>query len=165
MAASILTLIGSNWLREGRRVGANIPQAIMILEHYGNTNDYDSTIFCRDIEQKNWDLRKGQKISAPVANSCGNRDLLKFFRKRIACKCLKKMHLEARKTQPKLGACCHCNLVRDRSKLMVCSRCMIAQYCSRGCQQAAYSWHWRDCNTYVWAHEVQAHCSLMSNSK
>jgi len=82
------------------------------------------------------------------------RDLLKFYRKRMNCKCLKKMHLEARKTQPKLGACGHCNETKERSLLMVCSRCRIEYYCSRECQVAASPEHRCECDEYVRAREL-----------
>ena len=87
---------------------------------------------------------------------CGStnayRDLLKFYRKRMTCSCLKKMHLEARKAYPKVGACDHCRVVQDRSLLMVCSRCMVAPYCSRECQVAASPGHRTDCDIFVRAH-------------
>ena len=95
---------------------------------------------------------------------CGStnayRDLLKFYRKRMTCSCLKKMHLEARKAYPKVGACDHCRVVQDRSLLMVCSRCMIAPYCSRECQVAASPRHKTDCDIFVRAHN---HNLLLEN--
>ena len=54
-------------------------------------------------------------------NSSERRDVLKFFRKRTSCKCLKKMHLEARKTLPKMGICWYC---KDESERTCCSICM-----------------------------------------
>ena len=62
----------------------------MVLEKYGETRDYDLAINSRDV------LTKYRDISCWV-NESNDRDYLKFYRKRITCKCLKKMHLEARK--------------------------------------------------------------------
>jgi hypothetical protein len=64
---------------------------------------------------------------------------------------LKKMHLEARKTIPKVGFCWHCKDEKERVLLSVCSRCMIDQYCSRECQLANLSGHKKDCDAYVHA--------------
>ena len=67
----------------------------------------------------------------------------------------KRMHLEARKTVPKLGKCYHCKLVKERAMLMVCGRCGIAQYCSRKCQMAHWPSHKCDCDIYGCAPEQQ----------
>ena len=78
-----------------------------------------------------------------------SRDILKFFRKRITCKCLKKMHLEARKSTPKMGICWGCDKEMERVSLPVCSQCMVAQYCSRKCQVAVWPEHKKHCDEYV----------------
>ena len=65
------------------------------------------------------------------------------------------MHLEARKTSPiKMGGCDYCGELKERALLMVCSRCMVDQYCSRKCQVAASSKHRSDCDVYVEAQEL-----------
>ena len=141
MAADILIRIGSNWLiKDNDRFGTNIPSGIMVLENYGKTRDYLSTVYSRDIGAKRRDISS-------------RRDLLKFYRKRITCSCLKKMHLEARKTQLKVGECKHCGEVKERRLLMVCSRCMVDQYCSKECQVAAYPGHQKYCDITVKARQ------------
>lgn len=77
--------------------------------------------------------------------SSERRDTLKFLRKRTTCKCLKKMHLEARKTIPKMGLCWNCKEEKNRVSLSVCSKCMVIQYCSRECQVAAWPGHKEFC--------------------
>ena len=146
MAINILILIETNWLIDDgdERFGADFPQGIMILENYGKAGDYFSTVHSRDIATKRRNFLCG---STNVY-----RDLLKFYRKRITCKCLKKRHLEARKTMPKMGECNHCGEAKERRLLMVCSRCMIVQYCSRKCQVAALPEHRGDCDIFVRAH-------------
>ena len=59
------------------------------------TYDIDSVINKRVV------ITKWRDLEIKTRNS--SRDSLKFYRKRIPCKCLKKMHLEARKATPKMG--------------------------------------------------------------
>jgi len=123
-----------------------ISDTILLLDNYDETfGKFDDNFFLarhiRSVATRRRDL----------SPDC--RDVLKFYRKRTNCKCLKKMHLEARKTMPKLGSCHHCGVEKERTLLMVCSRCRIAQYCSRECQVAASSKHREDCDMFVYAHE------------
>jgi len=112
----------------------------VLLEHYNNgTDDIGSVINNRVVNSKWRDLR-ADGISS-------RRDALKFYRKRITCKCLKKMHLEARKNEPKFGICWNCDQEKERVDLSVCSRCMISHYCSRECQVAHRSSHEAFCNS------------------
>jgi len=117
-----------------------IAKSIIVLEHYNGTGDIVSVLNSRVVASKGRDLNYG--------TSSIKRDLLKFYRKRTSCKCLKKMHLEARKSSLKMGLCGHCGKEQDRVSLSVCSRCMVEQYCSRECQLAAWSEHKsRECDT------------------
>ncbi len=109
-------------------------KAIMMLENF--TGDIDSTILRRTFATKLRHIESDVNIVSRYAIGLGQRDLLKFYRKRMDCKCLKKMHLEARKSTPKTGRCTHCNAEEERVNLSVCSRCKINQYCSRECQVA-----------------------------
>jgi len=123
---------------------ACIAQSIMVLEQHNNNtddNDIDSVMQSRVICSKNRDL---DSLLSSIS-----RDALKFYRKRISCKCLKTMHLEARKTIPKMGICGHCKHEMERVSLSVCSRCMIYHYCSRECQVAAWPNHKSQCDNYV----------------
>jgi len=151
MTADILINIGTNLALSNveRKVG-NLATTIMLFENFVQTNDFYSTINSRDVATKKRDLSI-EKVSI----SMGKRDVLKFYRKRMSCKCLKKMHLEARKTSPiKMGGCDYCGELKGRALLMVCSRCMVDQYCSRKCQVAASPGHQEDCDDYVEAEEV-----------
>ena len=132
MTVNIFIAMGTNLLcSENWPMGLSV--AIVALENYDG--GICSTLNCRSVATKRRDIY-----------GCNERDLLKFFRKRTDCSCLKKMHLEARKTLPKLGFCYHCRQVKKRSLLMVCSRCRIYQYCSRECQNAHWPEHKRDCD-------------------
>eukprot|EP00984_Skeletonema_dohrnii_P009849 scaffold3797_cov91-Skeletonema_dohrnii-CCMP3373.AAC.4 len=75
--------------------------------------------------------------------------LVSFFRKRIECSCLDKKHKEV-KSIKKMGVCNNkkCPLPGrkvERSKMLYCTRCRYAYYCSRDCQKAAWSDHREDC--------------------
>eukprot|EP00984_Skeletonema_dohrnii_P026142 scaffold15439_cov67-Skeletonema_dohrnii-CCMP3373.AAC.2 len=75
--------------------------------------------------------------------------LVSFFRKRITCSCLDKKHKEV-KSIKKMGLCNNktCPLPDrkvERSKMLHCTRCRDAYYCSRDCQKAAWSDHREDC--------------------
>ena len=160
LAISILIKIGTNMLfREGSSE-MNWPlcfaHIIVILEHY----EYDGSGSTSSINSS-WNLRgsisKRRDLQPDISSTW--RDVLKFYRKRVSCKCLKKMHLEARKTTPKLGLCWHCEKQMERVSLSVCSRCMVRQYCSRECQIADWSKHESDCGIYVRAHKQHSSSS------
>ena len=147
LAIGILTRIGTNFLlrEEGCEVAwpAFIAQSVIALEHYNGTGDID-LVLNRQVVRSKWnDL-------STYASS--RRDCLKFYRKRISCKCLKKIHLEARKTTLKFGICGYCDTEMKRVSLSVCSRCMIRQFCSRECQVADWQEHKKHCDKYVRAH-------------
>ena len=144
MATDILIRTQTNWLLGGDTFGANFPKGIMILENYGKTGEYFSTVYRRDIGTKNRDLGYDNRCKSFNIE----RDLLKFYRKRITCSCLKKKHLEARRTIPKLGQCNNCGEVKERRLFMVCSRCMVNHYCSKDCQVAALPRHRGICDNF-----------------
>mmetsp|Transcript_9581 Transcript_9581/g.14782 ORF Transcript_9581/g.14782 Transcript_9581/m.14782 type:complete len:297 (+) Transcript_9581:11-901(+) len=74
--------------------------------------------------------------------------LVSFFRKRITCSCLDKKHKEV-KSIKKMGYCnndkCPLGGKVERSKMVYCTRCSVAYYCSRDCQEAAWSDHREIC--------------------
>ena len=76
--------------------------------------------------------------------------LVSFFRKRIKCSCLDKKHQEV-KSIKKMGYCNNdkCPLPGgkvERSKMLYCTRCSVAYYCSRDCQEADWRGHKKFCN-------------------
>ena len=139
LAIDILLSIGTNMmLREGSDMSGPgcVAQAIVVLEHYNDSDDIDLVVHKRAV------LSSWKDVSII---SSERRDTLKFLRKRTTCKCLKKMHLEARKTIPKMGLCWNCKEEKNRVSLSVCSKCMVIQYCSRECQVAAWPGHKEFC--------------------
>lgn len=151
MAVNIFTAIGTNSLLSIERgLGGHeskcLATAIVILENYNGSGDFDSVI--RSVLSNRAAATKMRDISGG-GSSTSRRDMLKFFRKRITCSCLKKIHLEARKTLPKVGMCYHCGEEKERRLLMVCGKCKISQYCSRECQMAHWPSHKRRCDMHV----------------
>ena len=145
LALDILTNIGTNKiLIDDSAVTRNalyIANAIIILEQYYVGEDISSIINNPSIAKKMRDLH-------PVGTG-KRRDGLKFYRKRTSCKCLKKIHLEARKTTYKTDTCITCGTEKRRELVAVCSRCMVNPYCSRKCQVANWPMHRIECNRYV----------------
>jgi len=140
MLLNIFISIGTNWMLYNiENQVSEIAHAIIILESYGITGDYETTIASRAVSSKMRDIYN-------------DRDVYKYYRKRTNCSCLKKIHLYTRKAQPKLGRCFHCNQIKERALLMVCSRCMVSHYCSRECQVAASPKHREACDEHVKAH-------------
>ena len=149
MTRNLMLRIGTNMIVDNNvdvlGVPRDIAYAVVVLENYDGSGDIGSTIYCRVVESKYRDLRCGGGSSI--------RDVLKIYRKRISCSCLKDKHLLARKATPKMGACCNCGKMKERVLLMVCSKCRISQYCSRECQIAAWSVHRGHCDIRVKAHQ------------
>jgi len=144
LARDILVHIGTNMLVSKRTDIANVccvAQTILVLEHFNDTDDIESVLNDRIVRSKIRDL------DTRIINS--RRDALKFYRKRTTCKCLKKMHLEARKSTPKMGICWGCDKEMERVHLSVCSRCMVNQYCSRECQVFHWPKHGMYCDAYA----------------
>lgn len=151
MAVSILIRVGTNMLLSENAdvVGAVfLARVITILENYNNgTNSLDVIVRGRRAQTKMLDLN--------TSISSGRRDGLKFFSKRVSCSCLKKMHQEVRRTQPKMGKCYGCSIEKERVALSVCSRCMLTRYCSRECQVSNWREHKKECDIFVKVHEQQ----------
>ena len=144
---NIIVRIGTNMLLKGHDISwvVCISQGIKSIEHYNGTLAIDSVVNGRDVRTKLRDLN-------PHVSS-NRRDVLKFYRKRTTCKCMKKMHLEARKTISKMGICYGCLKEYKRPSLLICSRCMIYQYCSKDCQIANWPVHESICDIHVSAHQ------------
>ena len=141
MTVNIFLAIGTNFMLRARSEHASVPRnvamAVVALENYDGSGAF--VVYNRVASTKMRDLLGGHSL----------RDMLKFFRKRTSCKCLKDMHLQARNTLPKVGMCYHCHEVKDDALLMVCSRCGVSQYCSRECQMAHWPSHKCRCDAYI----------------
>lgn len=80
-------------------------------------------------------------------SNADSHTLVSYLRKRIPCSCLDKKYKEVKHIK-KTGECCspYCPDARvERSKMLVCTRCRRAFYCSRECQKAAWQIHKANC--------------------
>lgn len=71
----------------------------------------------------------------------GSRELLSFYSKRVPCHCLDELYANAKASQRKVARCDGCAQTKDRTSFMKCSRCNMAQFCSRECFVAAWPVH------------------------
>ena len=79
--------------------------------------------------------------------------LVSFYRKRIPCSCLDEKYKEV-KSVKKMGLChnLNCNLPLrkvERRKMLCCTRCGEANYCSIECQRADWKEHRVQCEAVV----------------
>ena len=72
------------------------------------------------------------------------RDIVRFFSKRINCDCLKQKRKDT-KSETVLSWCNHCKKRRIRKQLMVCTGCNYSLYCSQKCQSADWPFHKKFC--------------------
>ena len=77
--------------------------------------------------------------------------LVKYLKKNIPCNCLDKKYEEV-KSIAKMGVCRNekCSLpMVERSKMLYCTRCRDANYCSSECQKAQWPLHKKLCDKHV----------------
>ena len=153
-AIKLLVRVGTNFLKrfdlfrhnaddqESKSVWA-ITNLILFLENYDGSIDLDVFVKNPSFDTNHRAATKLRDID--MSGSSKLRDILKFYRKRTSCSCLKEMHLTARKTLPKVGGCYQCNNKMERALLLVCGKCKIAQYCSKECQIAHWPLHRSRC--------------------
>lgn len=102
---------------------------------------------------------------ATMRDMCNDRErgTTKFFKKRLKCDCLKEKY-EQVKSNPTLDACFNCRKAMERKKLMICSGCSLAMYCSQSCQRAHYPKHRYLCTsistTQALSMQMAAECSI-----
>mmetsp|Transcript_18440 Transcript_18440/g.44399 ORF Transcript_18440/g.44399 Transcript_18440/m.44399 type:complete len:236 (+) Transcript_18440:225-932(+) len=98
------------------------------------------------IESYTWIVPPKETMKfSDILNGC-KRTAIRFFSKRIPCSCLDDLYAEARETLTKMGACFHCDQIKEHSALMDCSRCKGVQYCSKECQLADWPIHKENCD-------------------
>jgi hypothetical protein len=79
--------------------------------------------------------------------------LVKYLRENIPCNCLDEKYKQI-KPITKMGICCNlqCSIpgkTVEHSKMLYCTRCRWANYCSRECQEATWPDHKKICNMNV----------------
>ena len=152
MAIDILLSMGTNIILTGNGNGGGclvegrgIALAILLLDCYDGESSFEHL---QDVTR--------MKLLRSMPRGCNEREVLKFFSKRLTCSCLKEKYKEARKILPKFGKCWHCEKMKDRSSLATCGRCKVHTYCSRECQVAHWPHHEESCDVYVDIRQHQA---------
>ena len=150
LAASYFVDLGTNQIREGSYPNAGIgAMCSFFFEQWAAITMYqndtqascDWNIFDTLCDWgKLYELHEGDEHT-----------LVSYFRKRIPCKCLDNKYKEV-KTIKKIGLCCNpnCSLPDKnkktvRSKMLYCTQCRKANYCSRECQVAHWPSHRSEC--------------------
>jgi len=149
MAAEALTMLGMNAiLSVGGHLSAILGAFPLFLGQWGDSGD-----FARDF--------KSAHLGA-LANKLRNftqgteRNVLKFYAKRIKCLCLKEACLKAKESGPvKFSQCDHCQQRKERASMETCWKCKVNLYCSRECQVADWRGHRAFCEAIV-SHQAMA---------
>ena len=138
MALDIMLAIGVNCIMYRFAYPLYIAHAISILEHNGDGQNGFTLALCKEVRVEH-DLRCG-----------GEREIIRFFLKRISCSCLKATYSQIKKSHPiRMGGCFTCEQSKKLSLQMLCGRCNIVQYCCKECQAAHWPKHKSLCNLFV----------------
>ena len=142
MVMDIMISIGVNLILDDKTQAGDIELirgcgiCIVLLENYESRSDNNS--LCPATYRGAAEMRD--------LNGGSERDIIKFYLKRISCSCLKEVHSEAKKTQSKQGICSYCKQKKDRESLKLCSICKSEHYCGRACQKAHWPEHKQICS-------------------
>ena len=105
--------------------------AISLFEQYNGNSIKDFSLALLKSLRVTLDLREG-----------GEREVVRFFSKRVSCSCLKAKYSLVKKSQPiRMGECSKCKRSKQRSSLMLCGYCKVTQYCCKECQAADWPNH------------------------
>lgn len=92
--------------------------------------------------------------------------LLHFLRKRIPCHCLDAIYKNTRRVAPRTPRCWNrnCGGFTDKKKLLVCTKCVMVQYCSKECQVAAWPEHKDNCRDNAkWVENMEVLLSSLNH--
>ena len=93
----------------------------------------------------------------------GERAAIKFLMKENpVCVCLKQKYNEEYKPQPKINFCNYCREHSEDSKIMLCSKCGMTQYCSKKCQVDHWPEHKKDCKNFKAMKDLRERSTLLS---
>ncbi len=86
--------------------------------------------------------------------------IVRYFKKRIPCSCLDEKYDQVKSTK-KMGYCYNHQCSRsdrtvERSKMLCCTRCGFANYCSKECQAENWPHHRKYCDHHIsWKQQQQ----------
>lgn len=133
------------------------PALLSVLVHYGQMllleGGIDAayivahTILATDVKSGGIDsVVYNSKLRDLMSSGDNLREITKFYHTRSGCHCLEETYAHLRRTDEKQGLCYQCQTRNERKKLLVCTRCRIAQYCSTDCQRLHWPSHKDFCN-------------------
>jgi hypothetical protein len=155
MAIGVLVTMGTNIILSGDHdFGIDFTHFFTLLEEYDSSGDLDAAEFASTPTIR--DVRLGG----------GERELIRFYSKRIICSCLKEKYSQAKQSQPKImGRCTKCDGERERKSLMPSVRGKIAQYCCIECQVADWPKHKVVCNRKISVSDFELNTLVMGGLK
>ncbi|KAL7549768.1 hypothetical protein ACHAWF_013031 [Thalassiosira exigua] len=89
------------------------------------------------------------KLKNAEIHAGGERAAIKFLSKEAPCACLKKKFQDELKEKPKMSFCTMCSKRVETTRLKVCSKCNLIQFCSKECQRLAWPEHKKFCKQYA----------------
>ena len=94
-----------------------------------------------------WDAKNCIRNKA-ILVGCA-RTLMKFFVKRVSCKCLDLKYAKVKADLvPKISKCDYCVAVKERNTLLLCTGCKRTLYCNEKCQAADWADHKKNCKCW-----------------
>lgn len=142
VAIQILVKMGTNAILAG--LDMDLAHAITHLECFHATDRLPFGSMTKDTVMKFFKLGDG-----------GEREVIRFFAKRISCNCLKEKYSEVKAQQAKTGICSYCRETKDRSALHFCASCNVCSYCSRQCQASDWPDHKASCKMWSGGNEKE----------
>ena len=136
MALDIMLSIGTNDIildtdDHGIKHAEVLAIKMSVVEHYNGNGNGGFKLAISKASLVADDLRCG-----------GEREVIRFYLKRISCTCLKAKYSLLKKSQPtRSSGCSICKQVKVRSSMMLCGRCRAKQYCCKECQAADWPNH------------------------
>jgi hypothetical protein len=139
LESDILVAIGTNIIlsinhldRLNKSVMNHLALTIFMLEQYNGNGKDDFNLAMRKASLVADDLSYG-----------GEREVVRFFLKRISCPCLKAKYSLIKNIiqHTRMSGCSSCKQAKVRSSVMHCGRCKVVQYCCRECQAADWPNH------------------------
>lgn len=118
-----LVSVGAEWILASNRPRA-IAYAICIIKMQFLADTRRGKVRLSDMDRC---------VEIPARDMMGDdeRGTAMFFSKKVECDCFKELKKKY-KCEKKMGCCSFCKETIERKRLMHCSACQSAQYCSTG---------------------------------
>lgn len=145
MVISIMLTMGVNLILNDHDMGlvAVYASYILHIETYGCVGNASV------VHATSAALWRSRRLEIDIHQGGWERDVIRFFIKRITCSCLTATYSQAKVSQPTImGKCDYCDKKRERRTLMLCERCKRVQYCCTACQADDWPDHKDRCKDF-----------------